>query len=409
MFFLRVCMMSLRSLFVHPLRTLLATLGVIFGVAAVVAAMAILEGMSSRILGSFESLGSTKIFVMPNIERRSGRMVGNFDSLDLGDADAIGLCNAVARAMPQISNPGALVKFRSKSTNADISGVTEVHAEMNNQDVAEGEFISAANVQGSASVVVLGAKVKQELFGGRPAINEKIKITGLRGSRSFTVIGIFAEKGNVGRNDVDRQICVPITTAMDKLYGTDSVHIILAEARSPTDADINEAKEQIAQALRRRHKIRAGQQDDFQVQSQKDMVTQFSQVTGILKVVFYSIAGISLFVGGIGIMNIMLVAVTERTREIGVRMAMGAQRSDVLKQFLIEASVVSFCGGAMGVLVGWGLANAIETITRLFETSTTVLSIIIALTMATTTGVISGIYPAWKASRLDPVEALRYE
>ncbi len=409
MFFLRVFLMSLRSLTVHPLRTVLATLGVIFGVAAVVAAMAILEGMSTRILGGFASMGSNKVFVAPNIERRGGRMVAQFDSLDLDDADAISRCNAVARAMPQISNPGALIKFRSKSTNTNVVGVTEIYDSMNNHEVRDGEFMTASHVQGKSSVVVLGDKVKDELFGGRPAIGEKIKIYGLSGARTFTVIGIFAPKGNVGQSDVDRQVVIPITTAMQKLYGVDNIQAVIAEARSALDADIEAAKNEIAQVLRRRHRIRPGQQDDFQVQAQKDMVERFSEFTNILKVVFYSIAGISLFVGGIGIMNIMLVAVTERTREIGVRMAMGATRSDVLKQFLIEASVVSFCGGAVGAVVGWGMANAIETITRLFETLTTMTSIVIALGMATGTGIVSGIYPAWKASRLDPVEALRYE
>ncbi len=411
MFFFRVCMMAIRSLWIHPLRSILATLGVIIGVAAVVAAMAILEGMSARFSEGFESMGSNKIFIMPNVQRRNNRLVGNFDSLKLDDANAIlQRCAAVRKVMPQINN-SVFIKFLSKNTSASILGGTDAYEGINNHFVSEGKFISRGNVQSKASVVVLGAKVKRELFGGRPALDEKIKISGIGtlGSRTFTVIGIMEEKGNVGFTDVDRQIIVPVTTAMDRLYGLKSIQSVVAEAVSPSDADIQDAKDQIKKLLRQRHKIRAGQQDDFQVQAQKEFVKQFSQLTKTLGIVLGSIAGISLVVGGIGIMNIMLVAVTERTREIGVRMAMGAQRLDVMQQFLIEASFVSFLGGAAGVFMGWALANTIEQLTRVFQTVTTTWSISIALGMATFTGIVSGIYPAWKASRLDPVEALRYE
>ena len=310
--------------------------------------------------------------------------------------------------MPQVSS-GSLVKFLSKNTNASVLGCTEAYEKINSHTVSEGVFITRGNVQTSASVVVLGSKIKRELFGGRPALDEKIKIFGLRGPRTFTVIGVMEAKGNIAFQDVDRQVIIPVTTAMDKLNGVDSVQTIIVEALSPADLDIEDARRQIKKELRRRHKIRAGQDDDFQVQAQKEFVKQFAQIQQIIGVVLGSIAGISLVVGGIGIMNIMLVAVTERTREIGVRMAMGAQRGDVMRQFLIEASVVSFMGGALGVLMGWGLANSIEQITRLFETVTSGWSIAMALGMATCTGIISGLYPAWKASRLDPVEALRYE
>ncbi len=409
MFFLRIVVMALRSLWIHPLRTFLATLGVIIGVAAVVAAMAILEGMSARMGSAFASLGSNKLFIGPNVDRRSGRMVGNFESLSLNDASAVGKeCRTVKRVMPQVTN-ASLVKFLSKSTNSTILGATEDYREINNHQVAEGEFLSSTDIQGSSSVAVLGWKIKRELFGGRPAIDEKIKISGPLGARSFTVIGVMEEKGNIAFTDVDRQVIIPITTAMDKLYGLKWVQLIMAEAASPADADVEQAKEEIKKLLRQRHRIRAGAQDDFQVQAQKEFVQQFATFQALIGVVLGSIAGISLAVGGIGIMNIMLVAVTERTREIGVRMAMGAQRADVLKQFLIEASIVSFFGGAVGVLGGWGLSSTIESITRIFETITTTRSVGMALAMATTVGIVSGIYPAWKASRLDPVEALRYE
>jgi len=407
-FFLRIVLMALRSLWIHPLRSILATLGVIIGVGAVVAAMAILNGMSARLEEGFSSMGSAMVFVSPNIERRGGRSVGNFDSLKLEDADAIDKeCSTVTRVMPQIRNTAG-VKFMSKSTQASILGCSENYPIMNNHVVAEGEFFSRTDIMGSFKVAVLGSKVKRDLFGGRPALGEKIKISGALGARTYTVIGVMEEKGNIAFTDVDQQVIVPITTAADN-YGLDSIQMVICEARSPADADIDRAKDEIKKVLRQRHRIRAGQQDDFQVQAQKEMVEQFGSFQAIIAVVLWSIAGISLVVGGIGIMNIMLVAVTERTREIGVRMAMGAQRGDVMRQFLVEASIVSLLGGALGVLMGWGLATMIQNATRVMETITTGWAIAMALAMATGVGIISGIYPAWKASRLDPVEALRYE
>ena len=409
MFLLRVFMMALRSLWVHPMRTALATLGVIIGVGAVVAAMAVVTGMSARAEESLASMGSNRIFITPNVRRQGQRTIGAFDTLKLEDVAAIRKeCDAVRYAVPQIVSSG-LARFLSKNTTAQVCGSTELYSKLNNYHVKEGDFISAADVQGSTSVCVLGFKVKKELFGGRPAIDETIKITSIQGARSFRVIGVMEEKGNVGFTDVDQQIIVPVTTAMDKLYGLKTVSMILAEATSGKDADIEEAKNQVKRLLRQRHKIRAGQPDDFQVQAQKEIVEQVGTFKTMAGIVLGSISLISLVVGGIGIMNIMLVAVTERTREIGVRMAMGAQRSDVMIQFLVEASSVSFLGGGFGVLMGWSVAKGIESLTRVFETITTPLAIIVALSMAIVTGVFSGIYPAWKASRLDPVEALRFE
>ncbi len=410
MFFLRIILMSLRSLAVHPLRSALATLGVIIGVAAVVAAMAILEGMSAQFKTGFESMGSNKVFVTPAIQRRGRRTIGSFDSLKLEDAAAIQKeCDGVRIAVPQISAGQALVKYFSKNTNATVLGTTDRYSKINNHYVADGEFIGRADVQAGLSVCVLGWKVKKELFGGRPALDETIKITGPKGPRSFKVIGIMEEKGNIAFQDVDQQIIIPVTTAMSKLYGLRFVSAIIVEADGASDIAIERAKDQIKRLLRKRHKIRAGRPDDFQVQAQKEFVEQFGMFQKIVGIVLWSIAGISLLVGGIGIMNIMLVSVTERTREIGVRMAMGAQRFDVLRQFLIEACAVSFLGGALGVLAGWGMANVIENLTRVFQTVTTGWAIALALSMATFTGIVSGMYPAWKASRLDPVEALRYE
>jgi len=410
MFFLRVTLMALRSLRIHPLRTILATMGVVIGVAAVVSAMSILEGTRHQMADRFATIGSAKLFVTPVLQRDRGRTVGNVLTLKLEDADAIAdKCKAVKNVSPQVFSGNILIKFMAKNTYANVLGTTETYAESNNYNVNEGRFIKRDDITGEGGVVVLGSKVKQELFGGLPALGENVKINGLLGPKSFQVIGIMENKGNIGFTDVDRQAIIPITTAMKKLYGLNAIGVILCDALSPDQKDIDEAKFQVKKIMRQRHRIRPGQKDDFEVQAQGEFLKQFDQFQKIFAVVLYAISGISLVVGGIGIMNIMLVAVTERTREIGVRMAMGARRGDVLRQFLVEAAVVSMLGGAFGVLLGWGMAQSLERLTRVLEVATTTGAVIVALGMATGTGLISGIYPAYKAAKLDPVEALRYE
>jgi len=409
MFLLRIFIMALRSLLIHPMRTTLATLGVIIGVAAVVTAMSVLEGMRSGVSEQFATIGANKLFITPGEQRRQGRAVGTVSTLTLEDCDAISReCEQVKNATPQIMS-GGLIKFLSKNTNASILGTDEQYSSVNHYVPVEGRFVQKSDVLGEASVVVLGAKVRRELFGGRPAVGETIRISGLNRSHSFKVVGVMEEKGNIFFTDVDNQVIVPVTTAMEKLYGLKSVAVVIAETYSSEQKDIDAAKDQIKRLLRRCHRIRPGMSDDFTVQAQQEFLEQFNTFQRMVAVVLGSISVISLAVGGIGIMNIMLVAVTERTREIGVRMAMGAQRWHVLAQFWVEASVVSLLGGAAGVLAGWGLSNFIEYITRVFDTETTMLWVLIALGMATLTGLVSGIYPAWRASRLDPVEALRYE
>jgi len=408
MFFLQIMFMAVRALRANLLRSLLATFGVIIGVAAVICAMSILEGTQRDIVNRFESMGSDTITVYPATARSAGRSVGFVQTLTVEDADALRdrrVCPNVASAAPEVSSRMS-VKYFGRNKEADaVLGTSDQYANMYSYKVAQGRFLSREDVNSEQKVIVLGHKLARNLFGDAPPVNQPVKVKGI----PFRVIGVMEKKGNIGFRPVDNQAIIPVTTAMDRIFGVKWVQSITVKAIAADKVDAAQAE--IKRELRRRHKInfRANQKDDFEILSQEEQRKQFREITNIFAVVLYSIAGISLIVGGIGIMNIMLVSVTERTREIGVRMAVGAQRWDILRQFLIEAGIISLLGGGFGVGLGYAMNHLLETTTRVIETYTTATVIAWALAMAILTGVLSGMYPAYKASRLDPVEALRYE
>ncbi|MFH0980037.1 MAG: ABC transporter permease [Planctomycetota bacterium] len=401
MFFLKICMMALRSLWSNLLRTLLATLGVIIGVSAVVSAMSILEGTNRDILKRFESMGADQIMVFNGSSRRHGRQ-SMLPSLEAEDVDAIAECALVRAVAPEVQNE-AQIKYFSKNKPATVLGSTESYAAINNYKVADGRFLTKEDERAGSKVCVLGHEVAKELFGATPAVGCHVKIRGL----GFWVVGVMEKKGVLGFREVDNQVVIPLSTAMKRVFGLRNLTMITVQASD--SKDLKPAILEVSRALRKQHGIRAGQDDDFTVFTQEQIKAQVSDVTKIFAIVLYSIAGISLVVGGIGIMNIMLVSVTERTREIGVRIAVGARRWDILKQFLIEASIISILGGGLGVLMGLLFTDLLENWTRVLKTYTSPAVIWYALIMATTVGIVSGLYPALRASRLDPVEALRYE
>ena len=403
MFFFRICMMAARSLRANLMRSVLACLGVIIGVAAVVSAMSILEGSRRTMLGRLEGLGADQIIVTngSSRDRHSSRAFSR-PSLTPADADAIARLPAVARAIPE-SGFTAQVKYFEKNVSAQVLATGADYAIMNNYHVTDGRFLSPEDVRGSRKYCVLGAKVAQELHGETPAVGTRVRIEG----RGFTVIGVMEPKGFVGVRNVDNQVVMPVTVGQNQFFGSKYVQMITVQAADSGNMDA--AIEEVKRCLRLEHGIRAGRDDDFQVLTRKQVTDTVGVFIKIFAIVLGSIAGISLVVGGIGIMNIMLVSVTERTREIGVRMAVGARRGDILTQFLIEAGVISVLGGALGVLCGYEFTHLLANMTRVLEVYTSPRSVAAALAMAIVTGIVSGLYPALRAARLDPVEALRYE
>ncbi len=406
MFYLRIILTAIRALRTNLLRSLLATLGVIIGVAAVVAAISIMQGLEREVLNTISSFGSNVLFVFPGAARAGGQQVGEVLTLTAEDAEMIeARCSTVIRTTPEVMGV-AQVKFYSKNMQCTVLGTMPKYTEIRSYHIKEGRFLSGSDIKSEAYVVVLGYKVAKELFGGGAALGFTVKIRG----KPFTVIGVMEKKGTMGFTRVDDQVIIPISTAMKRVFGYRSIQSISVQAKKTQETDL--AKKQITSLLRARHKITPGEKEDFGIFSQEELLKGFNQTFYVMELVFYSIAGISLVVGGIGIANIMLVSVTERTREIGVRMAVGAQRMDILSQFLAESSVISIVGGSIGVLVGYWFSQILSGIGGKqfeFHVQVSLAAVITALTVAFITGMISGIYPAYKASRLDPVEALRYE
>lgn len=403
MFHLKLILTALQGLKQNLLRSLLATLGVIIGVGAVVAAVSILEGAQRDILDRFESLGADQVIVFNGSERRRHR-VAQVNSLLPEDAKQIEREDEdlIIATAPQFQG-GGQIKYRERNDVATILGTTEAYATINSYRVEDGRFITRQDVAGNSMVCVLGYKIAKKLFGELPALGKNVKING----KSFIVVGVMEERGTLGFMEVDNQVIIPVTTAMGRMFGQRYLTMMVAQC---VDARrLPACVERVKKTLRAAHRIRAADGDDFTVFTQEQFKQQFAQIAIIFAVVLYSIAGISIVVGTIGIMNIMLVSVTERTREIGVRIACGARRFDILKQFLIEAGIISLLGGTLGVLCGWAIANFLSEFTQVLKTFTPPIIIIVAMIMAAVVGIISGIYPAIRAARLDPVQALRFE
>jgi putative ABC transport system permease protein len=410
---------ALRALTVNKMRSILTMLGVIIGVTSVVALMSIGYGVQNSITSNFEGMGTNLLYVSPGATSTSSGIrsaMGSASTLTLADAEALldsDLAPAVAAVAPQVSTREQVIAGDNNS-NTQIYGVTEEYASVRNFAVAEGDFISDSNVESKSLVAVLGSDTAATLFGDEEAVGQKIKINSIQ----FTVIGVLEAKGSSGMGSQDDMVIIPITTAMARLTssktasGEKTISTIYVQV---TDTDQTDAAiAQITAILEERHDIdtEAGDSDDFSITSQQDTIDSLKASTNVLVLFLGAIAGITLLVGGIGIMNIMLVSVTERTREIGIRKALGAKKRDVLLQFLLEATLLSLTGGIIGVFTGWGISQAISGISMSGTTITTTMTAtipILAVCVSAGVGILFGLYPAYRAARLNPIEALRYE
>lgn len=388
-------------------RSFLTILGIVIGISSVIAMLAIGQGAQSSIQSSIQSIGSNLIIVRPGAQRGPGTTIsagrGSARSLTLADATAIDTeISSIKAVAPEVTSRYQ-VTAKGLNTNTQISGITPAYPEVRNIAISEGAFINDQNITSAAKVAVLGPTTRDDLFGvDANAIGQTIRIKQI----NFTVIGVTVAKGGSGFGSQDDMIFIPITTAQKFLSGDEYVSSISAAA---TDANsTTDAQQQISDLLLARHHINDPALADFSTLNQADIAATASSIAQIFTILLGSVAGISLVVGGIGIMNMMLTTVTERTKEIGLRKSIGAKRRDISIQFLIEAVTLTFLGGLMGIILGWVVSWGI-TYFGLIQTQVSLFSIILAFSVSAAIGIIFGYYPARRAAKLNPIDALRFE
>lgn len=412
--FIDFFVIAIKSLFANKLRSSLTMLGVIIGVGSVITLMSVGRGAQASITSTFAELGTNQVYVMsqtPGVKGMAALQSATY-SLTLDDADAItNRVPSVVEVAPVNENFVEIVAG-DESTVAVVEGTTPEFERVYNYPADSGRFISHRDVASRERVIVLGNKVAEDLFDDEDPVGQNVKISG----HQFTVIGVLEPKGGQMMGvSMDELIVIPITTYQARLFprqtvrGEEGVQSIAVQVASAELIDT--ATEDISTLLRKRHRIDEDEEDDFAIMTQEQVLGIMEQVTGIFTIVLGAIASISLVVGGIGIMNIMFVSVTERTKEIGVRKAVGAKRRDILSQFLFEAATISFTGGGIGIIGGWLVSGLISQIDLGGTTLQTVVSldiVILAISVSVFIGLLAGMYPAWRAARLNPIDALRY-
>jgi putative ABC transport system permease protein len=387
------------------LRTLLTMLGIIIGIASVIMIISLGEGATQSISNQISSFGTNLIFVVPRSPTNRGGPPAPVTTLTLADAEAIAdpsFVQNVSLIVPTVAG-ATQVSANGQVENTTLQGVSEGYVSIQSLSLAEGEFLTAEDVDSLARVVVLGSEVVTKLYGeGAEVVGESIKID----NRSFRIVGVLAEKDASTFSNPNAAVYIPITTAMKIVLGQDYINTVLVQAENPEL--VNQTVEQVVTLLRNRHDVTEGKEDDFRVASSEDALATLGSVTGILTALLAGIAAISLVVGGIGIMNIMLVTVTERTKEIGLLKAIGARQKDILTQFLIEALVLTLVGGAIGMVLGVSFAFLITKLAGIpFILSPTAIGLAVGVSSAV--GIGFGYYPAQRAAKLSPIDALRYE
>jgi putative ABC transport system permease protein len=398
---------ALQALRANKLRSVLTMLGIVIGVSAVIAMIALGTGAQTAVNERIQSLGTTLLTVMPGQQRGAGGFVSMDFRARLTMKDARALeerSTSLAAVQPEMSSQ-LQVQYQNMNTNTQIVGTTANYLTVRKYELAAGRMFTSAEDNSKARVAVLGPEVLKNLGFETPdaLVGENIRIKGIQ----FEVIGVLKSKGQSSPfQNPDDQLLIPLQTARYRVIGSDRVRSISVLAIS--EQRIPEAMADIQRVLRREHRIRAGRPDDFNIRNQADFLNIFSETTQVFTYLLAGIAAVSLLVGGIGIMNIMLVSVTERTREIGVRKALGATRINILLQFLIEAVVLCLLGGLLGVMLGAGVARTLESSLQ-WNTQISPASVLLAFGFAAGVGVLFGVWPARRAAKLDPILALRYE
>jgi putative ABC transport system permease protein len=406
---------ALRGIMSNKLRAFLTMLGIIIGVGAVIALLSVGEGVQHSITQQIQSTGSNLISITAGARSSSNSRVavlggGNDASLTSQDAQAIidAALPDVAAVSPEFGSAGQ-IQYGSQSSFGSITGVTQDYLAVHNANIANGEFISKAEIDGVSQVVVLGASLAQALFSDQDPLNQTVKLN----RANYRVIGVLESKGGTSLGSLDNSALIPLSSAQKRLFGGNrgfgvGQRVSSISVSAASEGQVDSAIAAITEILRTQHKIQF-QQDDFTIISQKQILGVFDQVTGILTAFLGAIAAISLLVGGIGIMNIMLVSVTERTREIGIRKAVGAKKRDILTQFLVEAVVLSVVGGAGGIGMGWGIGQIVNKLNLGITTIISPQSVLLAVGFSVAVGLFFGIYPSTRAASLHPIDALRYE
>jgi putative ABC transport system permease protein len=397
---------AIRALIRNKLRAFLTMLGIIIGVASVIAMLAIGEGSKVNITKEMSSMGTNMVMIMPNTQRRGGVSLGASSSMALKYTDVEAIRNeavSVAAVSPEVRASGQVI-YGNGNTQTTIYGVSEEYLSIKKLEVENGRVFNATELKSMSKVCILGQTVVENLFGeDADPVGLTIRVKNL----PFLIIGVLKDKGESGMGqDQDDLILAPYTTVQRRLAAIDYINGIYASAITEDKSAL--AISEVEEILRRTHKLKETDENDFRVMSQSELIETVSSITDILTILLGAIAGISLLVGGIGIMNIMFVSVTERTREIGLRMSIGGRGNDILKQFLVESILLSILGGALGVVFGYLIAKGAGSLMNI-PPVIKVQTVILAFTVCFAIGVFFGWYPARKAANLNPIDALRYE